>query len=379
MALDLVTGYKGTAHITAEDVGAFNAGVLGSGEYVMNTGNKFAASLVSSNTVKLLDGDLVMQGRHVTLKRNTFEELTIENGENGMNRNDLIVARYTKDGNTGIEKVELAVIKGTPTANEATDPEYTTGDIVSGDCTLHEMPLYRISLSGWTVGEPEALFSVRENTLFDLSGLVFRGDLTHRFSTADESSPEYWRNIGSGVFQTPNGYSGGKFIGGYFFNYGNIGTLLNIVSDSAVTQLFCAGGIIYMRTTKDQDADTWQDDWQMILTGKKSISGIYTGDGKLSKTIDLGINYKPAAVLVTRSDGSTARSHWGSEFGTYFYGGLAYRSNPCTFWDGTTDYAIIEIVQGGFKVFCSSSGSGSGAGYVETNSESVFHYVAFMG
>lgn len=374
MALDLVTGYKGAAHITAEDIGAFNAGVFGSGEYVLTSGNKLAASVISNNTVRILDGDLVIQGRHVTLKKDTYEEVTIENGETGMNRKDLIVARYTKDSTNGIENVVFAVIKGEFSDSEASDPEHTTGDILSGGCTLHEMPLYRITLTGLNVGEPEALFAVEENGLLDMSGLVFRGELTHRFSTAEESSPKYWRNIGSGVFQVPYG----SYIGGTYYTKSNKGTLLNIVSANAVTQLFCTGGYVDIRTTKLDDVDTWQDDWQMILTGKKSISGTYTGDGKLSQTIDLGITFKPAAVLVTRSDGSTARSHWGEEYGTYFYGGLAYRNNPCTFWDGVKDFAIIEIVQGGFKVFCSSSGSGSAAGHVETNSESKFHYVAFL-
>ena len=299
MALDLVTGYKGAAHITAEDIGAFNAGVFGSGEYVLNSGNKLAASVISNNTIRILDGDLVVQGRHVTLKKDTYEEVTIENGETGMNRKDLIVARYTKDSTNGIENVVFAVIKGEFSDSEASDPAHTTGDILSGGCTLHEMPLYRITLTGLNVGEPEALFAVEENGLLDMSGLVFRGELTHRFSTPEESSAKYWRNIGSGVFQVPYG----SYIGGYFNNKSNKGTLLNIVSANAVTQLFCTADTVALRTTKNDEPENWHADWNYIETLRtKSVRGKYTGTGdagtSFKNSLTLSMNVIPKIVII---------------------------------------------------------------------------------
>lgn len=180
MALHLVTGYGGSAHITSADQGAFNAGLIGSGEYVMNSGNKFAASVISSNTVRILDGDLLMQGRHVTLKKDTYEEVTINNGLQAMNRNDIIVARYTKDSSTGVENVTFAVIQGIAVEGTASDPEITTGDILAGDCLLHEMPLWRIPLTGLTVGTPVKLFStigILENALQIVSFDASTGEL----------------------------------------------------------------------------------------------------------------------------------------------------------------------------------------------------------
>ncbi len=235
MALHLVTGYKGTPHITAEDVGAFNAGIVGTGEYVLNLGNKFAASLTSSNTVKILDGDAVMQGRHISLKKDTYEELTINNGENGKNRNDLIVVRYTKNGTTGAEDASFAVIQGMSTDGTATDPEYTTGDILSGDCILHEMPLYRISLTGLTVGEPETLFEVVKNPLGGLDGLLSKG--TAPLSSVDEDTPDFWRSVGVGVWEITDGsVLNGLKITSYK------GTLLNIIDSSGrVTQFLSSG------------------------------------------------------------------------------------------------------------------------------------------
>lgn len=155
--LHLVTGYAGAEHITSADAGSFNAAVVGSGSYVLNRGNALAISVISNNQVRIADGDILMQGRHIRLNENTYVDLTIENGEQGMLRNDLIVCRYTKDSGTGIEQANLVVIKGTAAASNSADPEYTSGDLINGDMIV-DMPLYRIPLDGLNVGTPVALF-----------------------------------------------------------------------------------------------------------------------------------------------------------------------------------------------------------------------------
>lgn len=159
MGLHLVTGYKGSAHVTSADQGAYNASTYGAGDFVFEVGKQFAVSVISNNLIRILDGEILMQGRHVSLKRNTYEELNIANGLQGLNRNDLIVARYTKDASTGVENVAFVVIQGVSTEGTASDPEYTTGDILEGDCLLHDMPLYRIPLTGLNVGTPVKLFN----------------------------------------------------------------------------------------------------------------------------------------------------------------------------------------------------------------------------
>lgn len=159
MGLHLVTGFKGSAHVTSADQGAYNASTFGTGDFVFETGKQFAASVISNNLIRIQDGEILMQGRHVCLKRNTYEELNIANGLQGLNRNDLIVARYTKDATTGVENVAFVVIQGVSTDGSAADPEYTTGDILEGNCILHDMPLYRIPLTGLNVGTPVKLFN----------------------------------------------------------------------------------------------------------------------------------------------------------------------------------------------------------------------------
>lgn len=43
MTVELITGFAGTPHIGSDDVGAFNAGLVGPGDYALATGNQLKA------------------------------------------------------------------------------------------------------------------------------------------------------------------------------------------------------------------------------------------------------------------------------------------------------------------------------------------------
>lgn len=156
--LHLVTGYAGAEHVRAVDQGAFNAALIGTGQFVLDKGNALKAQVISNNVVRVLDGELMMQGRFVRLNPGTYVDLAIENGAQGMKRNDLIVARYTKNSATGVEECNLVVIKGTATASNPHDPAHTEGDITDGNSIRHDFPLWRLPIDSLNVGTPVALF-----------------------------------------------------------------------------------------------------------------------------------------------------------------------------------------------------------------------------
>lgn len=158
MAVEIITGHTGTQHVTAEAVGALHAGVIGSGKYVLTGGNQFAAEIVSNNLIKIKSGELVNQGRHMRIQVNSYEEVTIQNGTQGMKRHDLIVMRYKHDTSAQVESAELVVLKGI-SGTTAYDPVYTQGNILNGDLQ-DDFPLYRVSLNGLTVESVTPLFSV---------------------------------------------------------------------------------------------------------------------------------------------------------------------------------------------------------------------------
>lgn len=159
MSTHLITGYAGKEHITSADQGSFNAAVMGGGEFVMERGEQFRCQVISNNNVRIYDGDALMQGRHIIIDRNTYEETTHENGTQGYKRIDLIVLSYEKDEDSSVESVKLEVIKGAPAENNPVVPEYTKGDILNSGALKNQMPLYKIPFDGLSIGEPVKLFS----------------------------------------------------------------------------------------------------------------------------------------------------------------------------------------------------------------------------
>ncbi|MBR3762182.1 MAG: hypothetical protein IKK59_05510 [Lachnospiraceae bacterium] len=157
MATHLVTGYAGSEHIKSEDQGSFNASFFGTGQFVMEAGNQLEASILDNNTVRILDGDILMKGRHIRINSNTYEDMIIETGTAGVNRCDLIVMEYSKDATTGIEAAFLRVLKGAETAGAAEPPAYTDGNILNG-AKLNQMPLYKAMIEGVVLTDIECLF-----------------------------------------------------------------------------------------------------------------------------------------------------------------------------------------------------------------------------
>ena len=151
--MELVTGKAGTNHISGADLAAMYRGLLIADDVVLATGDKLSCTMTDANTAEIGTGDCMIQAHHCRVE--VAEQVTIESGASGYNRNDLIVARYTL-GDGGIQSVYLAVVKGTAVAGEASDPSYAEGSIDGGD-VLVEFPLWRIPLTGVSVGDPERI------------------------------------------------------------------------------------------------------------------------------------------------------------------------------------------------------------------------------
>ena len=148
--MNIITGYRGEPHITGQQDRDINMAVFGAGIYILKSGGKLAATIISANEIQIADGLMIADGCAAEVARGTTESMAIENGAQGMRRIDLIVARYTRDAGTGVEDMQLAVITGTPAASSPAEPAYTSGSIETGD-TLAEFPLYRVTLDGITI------------------------------------------------------------------------------------------------------------------------------------------------------------------------------------------------------------------------------------
>ena len=156
MTIELVDGKAGVAHISSEDKAIIHQAKFSKSDVVYDWGDAFKCSMSSSNRATVGTGCASIQGLdwHIT----SAESVTISNGSQGMKRNDIICAHYHRDSTSGIETVELVVLKGSPNATAAADPKVPSGKILFGAVDAY-MPLWRISLDGITVGTPVRLFT----------------------------------------------------------------------------------------------------------------------------------------------------------------------------------------------------------------------------
>lgn len=155
----LMDGYAGGPHITEKQSGLANQAIIGETDYVLEGGQNAKAQVLTNNSIRIFDAVYSIQGRRDVIAANDYTDVTIANGSQGMNRNDIIVRRYRKNSSSEIESTEYAVIKGTPSTGAATDPSVTVGDIRTG-AVLHEMKLYRVRLVGLNIVSVDQLFTV---------------------------------------------------------------------------------------------------------------------------------------------------------------------------------------------------------------------------
>ena len=157
--MNIITGYRAEPHITAQQDRDVNIGIFGaSAKILKGVGSEMAATVVSANEVEIADGALVAEGCTAEIQYGTTESMTIENGEQGKKRIDLIVARYARNSNTGVESMELAVIKGTSAASNPTAPAYNEGTIADGDSPV-DFPIYKVNLDGISITSVDPLVS----------------------------------------------------------------------------------------------------------------------------------------------------------------------------------------------------------------------------
>ena len=152
--IDLITGYKGQAHITAAEDAKFNAALLGNGNFVFMEGNRLGYRIISNNCVRILDGLACFQGRKFYVEE--YEDVIIDTGSSNKYRNDLIVARYEKSTATGVESMSIVAIKGQESSTAGVDPTYTAGNMNDGSIVV-DVPLYRVKLTATTITAVEKM------------------------------------------------------------------------------------------------------------------------------------------------------------------------------------------------------------------------------
>lgn len=155
MAIELITGHSGEAHVSGDDVGRLLMGVVGKGKVML--GSAPSVTMTDANTCSIGACDFLLDGRHVRLTGSSV--VSIANGATGSMRSDLVVARYAASESTGVESVTLEVIQGAAGAT-ATDPDLEYPASIADGATTADYPVVRVTLDGLN---PTAKWLVAEN------------------------------------------------------------------------------------------------------------------------------------------------------------------------------------------------------------------------
>ena len=154
--MELLTAKKGFAHFTSKQFRTFVQAVVGDESYL--------ACVSETPNVEILDGNILripylMLVHHggLFLVEDT-DDVTYQNGTQGMKRIDLVVARYTK-ATDGMENGEWAIISGTPDVSGPVAPAHTKGNMQNGDL-IDECPVFKVTYDGLNIESIECLVPI---------------------------------------------------------------------------------------------------------------------------------------------------------------------------------------------------------------------------
>lgn len=194
--MKIVTGKTGTPHVASQEFRQFAEGTVGQESYILASGENLEPELSTNNLLKIRSGMMSHHGNISCVELGTYDEITIQNGNQGMKRIDLVVNRYSKNDETGIESNDWVVLMGTPDAEAPVAPAYTEGNLQEGDL-VDDCPVFEVHLDGINVTEVKKLLSITPDMstlnayLAELHNSMVCGD----FSTSDEiDTGEKWVN-----------------------------------------------------------------------------------------------------------------------------------------------------------------------------------------
>ena len=150
--MKIVSGKTGEPHVTSQQFRQFIEGTAGQESYILTSGENMEPELSTNNLLKIRSGMMVHHGNISCVELGTYDEVTIQNGTQGMKRIDLVVNRYTREEASGIEKNEWVILQGTPHATSPTIPAYTEGNLQEGDL-VDDCPVFEVHLNGINVTE----------------------------------------------------------------------------------------------------------------------------------------------------------------------------------------------------------------------------------
>lgn len=207
--------------------------IMGTDSYVCDVGQKFAPTLVSNTSLKLADGEGVLQGVRFRIPYGSTVTLTIAAGTSGYKRIDLVVARYSKSAG----EINFVVIKGTNATSSPATPAYNTGNVIAGTETV-DFPLYKITLDGTTVSSVDKLFTQLQ-TMKEMQDAISKlnTDIID-YTFILNSGTLYWKNYYSYKKDLPDSLKNKTILSSHIIGAVNASVILSVIVQS--TYIFVA-------------------------------------------------------------------------------------------------------------------------------------------
>lgn len=160
--MEIVSGRTGKPHVTSQQFRQIIEGIVGSDSCILPSGENLEPELASNNILKIRSGMMSHHGNVSSVKIGTYDEVELTNGSQGMKRIDLVVNRYTKNAETGVEANDWIVIVGTPDAESPVAPAYTVGNLQEGDL-IDDCPVLEIHYDGLNITEVKKLLEIAQS------------------------------------------------------------------------------------------------------------------------------------------------------------------------------------------------------------------------
>lgn len=145
MAIDLITGHQGVAHISAEQIAELQRAELG--------------GYGDNKVMRMIDGGVTYSGLTITVAAGYWrvngydmqiqeaEEILIDPTAAGMNRIDKVYATILQDIPSGVQRSELRVVQGEESASTPTAPTKPTAPILNTDELLQIEEVCTVTVS----------------------------------------------------------------------------------------------------------------------------------------------------------------------------------------------------------------------------------------
>lgn len=153
----LING-MGYGPVTAQQDADLYGGLLGLPLTVLPIGQQMAATIIDANTVRIGDGEAVVQGRRIHNDPGEYDDFTIQTGSQGVTKNYIIGYEYYLEPVGGdittAEKIRTFVQEGSSAPTEA---------VIRDGATSAYFSFYRVTQEGISISNVTPLYTSAQN------------------------------------------------------------------------------------------------------------------------------------------------------------------------------------------------------------------------